>query len=150
VPYAGPGSIFGTNDQASIAGAMYAENQSLLNNGNEQCGVTYGVGDKYTFSASVQGTATDCTPTNAMTSDYQQIAGAYHSHGEFDPTNRMSEISDFPAGHNSDQGWSNFWGLPFSLATPGWNLIVYYPTPGCQKFFLGGPAGTGTTIPICP
>jgi hypothetical protein len=149
MPYAGPGSILDTNNQAMLAGALYAENQSLLTNGKEHCGVTSAVGDDYTYSAPVQGTGDDCDPRKAMDSDYQQIAGAYHGHGVFDPANRMSEISDFPPGHSSDQWFSNFWSLPLSLATPGGNLIIYYPKPGCQTFFLGGPAGTGTTIPIC-
>jgi hypothetical protein len=37
----------------------------------------------------------------------------------------------------------------YAQARIGGNVIVYYPGPGCQTFFLGGPLGSGTTIPIC-
>jgi hypothetical protein len=138
-----------------IAGAMYAENQTLLNNGNEQCGVTVALGgDQHAFSNSVEGTATYCDPSKAMTSDYQQPTGAFHSHGPVEGYN--SEMFSPPDPNAppgvwaGDEGWSNGWGLPLSLATPGGNVMIYYPNTGCQTFFLGSPNGTGTTTPICP
>jgi RHS repeat-associated protein len=148
-PFAGPGSNFAANDQAMIAGALYAENQSLLNDGNEQCGVTSGAGDGYTYSVSVEGTAIDCDFTGAMTSDYQQVAGAYHSHGVPLPGYNSEAFSVPNPTGLGDVGVSNFWSLPVSLATPGGNVMIYYPNAGCQTFFLGSPYGTGTTIPIC-
>ncbi len=153
VPFDGPGSMFGSNNQAMIAGALYAENQSLLNNGNEQCGFTYGGDSGYSYTPSNAGTATDCSPGQAYYSmpDPGKAAGFYHSHtGAYDSAQRFSEPGDFPPGHETDISWSNGFGLPVSVATLNGNVIVYYPTPGCQTFFQGGPTGTGTSIPICP
>jgi RHS repeat-associated protein len=154
-PYAGAGSIFDTNNQAMVAGAMYAENQSLLNNGNEQCGVTTSVGDQFTYSAPAEGSAHGCDPAWAMTSAFEKIDGAYHSHGVplAGYNSEAFSVGLDPNSDNKDTGWSNFWGVPLSLATPGGNVMIYFPQPGqnmgCQTFFLGSPYGTGTNIPIC-
>lgn len=154
VPYAGPGSVFDTNDQAMIAGAMYAENQSLLGNGNEQCGMAYSAGDQFSYTAPVAGSVAGCQPLDTMgsISGGDIAAGGYHSHGQFDPNYESERFSGQPSdlpGTPGDIGWSTVTGLPLSVATPGGNAIVYYPGPGCQTFFLGGPAGSGTTTPIC-
>jgi RHS repeat-associated protein len=149
-PFAGPGSIFGTNEQAMIAGSLYAESRSLMANGNENCGVTLPAGDQYTFSTPVSGTDTACTPTEAMTSDYEPVSGAYHSHG-VPITGTNAEAFSVPTSDGPhDTGFSNFWSLPLSLATPGGRVMIYNPDAGCQVFFLGSPDGSGTVTPICP
>ena len=157
VPFAGPGSMFSTNDQAIIAGALYAENQSLLTDGNEQCGMAYSADGQFSYTATQHGSSAGCQPL----STYGDIpigdlaTGGYHSHGTYDPAyanDRFSQPGDTDAYGNpitGDVGWSSNNHLPFSVATPGGNVIVYYPGPACQTFFLGGPIGTGTTIPIC-
>jgi RHS repeat-associated protein len=156
VPYAGPGSAFDTNDQAMIAGAMYAENQSLLTNGSEQCGMTYAAGNGFSYTAPVEGTHAGCNPDvlGIIPAGYS-ADGSYHSHGIADPNYDNERFSGQPgdinsAGYvNGDAVWSSDYGLPLSLATPGGRVMIFYPLPWCQTFVLGTPFGTGTTIPIC-
>jgi len=152
VPYAGPGSTFSANDQALVAGAMYAENQSLLNDGNEQAGMTYKEGDHYTYTAPVEGSVDSSQPLDAMPQiPADGIAtGGYHSHGVFDPNYENERFSGQAGDDGGDAIWSSSNDYPLSLATPGGRVMIYYPGPACQTFGLGSPIGTGTTIPICP
>jgi hypothetical protein len=48
-----------------------------------------------------------------------------------------------------DVAWAKWYGGPLSLGTPGGIVTIYYPDQNCQIFLLGGPGGTGTTIPTC-
>ena len=155
-PTQGPGSVFPTDDQAMIAGAMYAETQSLLNDGNEQCGMTFvTAGGQYSYTSAVHGDWDGCQPLDAMGAIPAGSIpeGGYHSHGAYDPAYENERFS----GQTGDNvGGDVMWSLQdlfnlraLSVATPGGNVMIYYPTQACQAFFLGGPIGTGTTIPIC-
>jgi RHS repeat-associated protein len=157
VPYAGPGSTFSTEDQALAAGAMYAENQSLLNNGNEHCGMTYGANGQYGYTAPVEGAHANCQPLNAnsLVPAGADAVGGYHSHPN-DPNYYHERFSgqpgDYP-GLGGDVGWAQTtnrpFGFPLSLGTPEGRVTIYYPAGNCQVFVSGSPVGTGTTIPIC-
>jgi YD repeat-containing protein len=152
VPNAGPGSVFDTNNQAMTAGALYAENLSLLNNGNEWAGMTYSANDKFSYTDAVEGTYDGSQPIDAMASipDGDNPVGAYHSHGVYDPDYANDRFSGQPGDREAgDVGWSSRMGYPLSVATPGGNVIIYNPGSGCQTFVLGGSFGTGTTLPIC-
>jgi hypothetical protein len=149
-----PGDNFSTNDQAMVAGAMYAENQSLLNDGNEQCGMTYSASfAQYTFEPPHEGSANTCVPQTMPTNPLDAptgpiLTGRYHSHGVDDPNAANDRFSGQPGDEPGDVYWSTVTGFPLAVATPGGNVIVYYPRRGCQTFFLGGPVGTGTNLPI--
>lgn len=151
VPFAGPGSSFDTNNQALVAGALNAENQSLLNDGNEQCGMTYGSGDSFTYTAPIAGSHAGCQPLDAIGQipAGDNAVGGYHSHGAADPNYADERFSGQPGDNGGDAVWSGATNYPLSLATPGGRVMVYYPGSGCQAFFQGTPFGTGTTIPTC-
>lgn len=155
-PYAGPGSTFDTSGQAMIAGSLYAENESLLTNGNEQCGMTYSTGNGFSYSTPVGGTRETCDPdVLGIVPAGLSPKGAYHSHGIEDPQYQSERLSGQPGdvdrsgNPNGDAVWSAAHGLPISLATPGGRVMIFNQYFGCQSFFLGSPFGTGTTIPIC-
>jgi hypothetical protein len=152
VPDAGPGSVFSTNDDAMTAGAQYALNQSLMNSGNEYCGMTFKGGGGYSYTTAVEGSATLCEPTNAWPSipAGDAATGGYHSHADDDPDANPERFSG-QAGDTDpgDVAWSGGIHLPLSVATIGGRLIIYNPWIGCQRFLQGIPAGTGTTIPVC-
>jgi hypothetical protein len=130
---------------------MYAENQSLLNNGNEQCGMTFATGDQFSYTASTMGSYAGCQPLTAMSSipAGSSAVGGYHSHGIADPRYESERFSGQAGDPGGDAVWSSYYGYPLSVATPGGRVMVYYPIGACQRFFLGSPFGTGTTIPIC-
>ena len=150
VPFAGPGSSFSSNDQAMIAGALWAENQSLLGNGNEQCGMSYSEGGSYSYTVSHEGNVQNCNSLDAMPDVPKTgtAVGLYHSHGSYNPdyeSERFSGIDPYVARNvNRKNG-----GFPYALATPGGRVMVYYPGPNCQVFYLGSPQGTDY-ISTCP
>ena len=150
--YMEPGYEFDTNEEALAAGALYAENQSLLNSGKEQCGMTYEVGDQFSYTTSVEGGWSNCNMGNARSEiPGNGIAtGGYHSHGLEDPNYANEQFSGVIGRRLGDVGWSTYYGYPLSLATPGGRVMIYNPWSACQDFLLGSPLGTGTTVPTCP
>jgi RHS repeat-associated protein len=146
VPAVGPGYLFDNLEDALAVGSLYAQNESLLNSGNERCGMAYGVGDQFTFTSTVEGTASTCNYNTARNLvPYGDIAmGLFHGHGI-----ASSDFADerFSVG---DIRGSIISGYTTAVATPGGRVIIYDPTQGCQMFDLGDSLGTGTKIPICP
>ncbi|MBI1738455.1 MAG: DUF4329 domain-containing protein [Acidobacteria bacterium] len=154
IPTERPGTTFADNEAALAAGALWAQAESI-DTGYEHCGLTYGTTTaQYSFTSSVEGDSNSCSPGIAIYSLPSNAwpTGGYHGHGRNDPSynsERFSVPGDYP-GSNGDTGWASINNLPFSLATPGGRLMIYFPSPNCQKFLAGSPAGTGTTIPVCP
>jgi hypothetical protein len=144
--------LFDTSDEAMTAGALYAENQSLLNNGNEQCGLTYAQGGQFSFTVTAMGSYAGCQPADALANIPAGAveAGGYHSHGVYDPAYANERFSGQPGDSFGDVQWSSRNGVPLSVATPGGLVIIYYPGSACQDFMNGYPLGTGTTIPTRP
>jgi RHS repeat-associated protein len=142
-----PGTKFATNDEALAAGAEWAQAQSL-DRGIEHCGMTYSKGGEFFLTVSAEGTYDSCQPLDARSAiPLGGLAtGGYHGHGRYDPRYDNDMFSEPPGG---DIGWSLLTGFPFSLGTPGGNVMIFYPDQYCQRFVFGGPEGTATTIPIC-
>jgi hypothetical protein len=159
-----PGTEFGSEEEALAAGALWAQ-ANTTDTGIENCGMTYEEsGGSFSFTSSVEGTHTRCQPLNASNLvPFDATAdGGYHSHPD-DPyyaTERFSGQPGDPGGLGSppwipregDLPWAQQTGFPFSLGTPGGLIIIYYPNIGnigCQVFVQGGPAGSGTKVPVC-
>ena len=153
-PVERPGWEFSSEAEALAAGALWAA-AATRDNGIENCGMTYYTGNgQYSFTGSVEGHLASCQPLNASSFVPSGATpdGGYHSHPD-DPNYYHERFSGQPGDYprrGGDVGWSQQTGFPISLGTPGGLLMTYYPTTGCQVLVQGSPAGTGTTIPVCP
>lgn len=148
-----PGDFFPTDAQALAGGALYAAAETV-DNGHENCGMTYASGGSFSFTPSIKGGVANCQPLSAMPDvPSNAIAnGGYHSHPD-DPLyyhERFSgQVGDYN-GLGGDTGWAQTNNFPISLGTPEGRVMIYYPAANCQVFLQGAPMGTGTTIAICP
>jgi len=152
-PITGPGWKFDSIEEALTAGARWAA-AATQDNGVENCGMTYSTGGQYSFTGSMDGHRGFCQPLNATSLVPSNAAadGGYHSHPD-DPIYDHERFSGQPGDYThpaGDTGWAGQVGYPISLGTPGGRIMIYYPGRNCQIFISGSPAGTRTTIPICP
>jgi RHS repeat-associated protein len=149
-PVEGPGWTFSNLQDALTAAALWAA-AATANNGVENCGLAYSENGEYSFTQAIGEQADTCQPNDAtglVPSDATAVGG-YHSHADltgYDSERFSGQPGDPVLG---DVGWAAFTQTPFSLGTPGGMVMIYYPTLGCQVFVIGGPQGTGTTIPTC-
>jgi RHS repeat-associated protein len=153
-PVEGPGWQFSTLQGALAGGAIWAAAVTADTSNTESCGLTYATGDgTYSFTGALEGQSATCS--NSVMLDALKLVpdgiepdGAYHAHNTipgYNPERFSGQLGDPSAG---DVGWSDQWGNPLSLGTPGGRIIIYYP-PSCQVFVQGSPVGSGTTIPLC-
>jgi RHS repeat-associated protein len=151
-PVEGPGWVFGSDIEALAAGAIWAAAETA-DDGVENCGMTYSDGDgNYSFTGSSAGTVGSCQPTDSMSLIPSNDTGEGGYHSQVDAPGYLPErFSGQPGDNqtNNDVGWADQYGGPLSLGTPGGIVTIYYPDSNCQIFWIGSPAGTGTTIPTC-